>query len=237
MCEGYTHALSGLCTGLAAGILTHRSLPADAALSGLTAGMALIPDLDSVGACASRSLGYLSKAVAYVIRLISFGHRHGTHSIPGIAVFTGLAVLACHFRRDYAGMAGLALLLTIAVAGAVEALRLTKGHAGDLLGIGVSALVIWQGYGLSLIPLAVVVGTFTHLAADSCTDSGVMWFWPVWGYRIHFLPEPLAWSTGTEPETRFVVPVLFAALAVLAVQAADPGLVVSGWHHMLALAR
>lgn len=227
---GYSHAASGLAAGAAAGLILHKTLGQDVALSGLTAGMALIPDLDSVGACASRSLGLLSGAVAHVIRFISGGHRHGSHSIIGIAVFTGLAVLACAFRRDYAGMAGLALLLTIAVAGAVEALHLTRGHAGDVAGVAVSALVIWKGYGLSLIPVAVLVGTVTHLAGDSCTDSGVMWLWPFSQFRFHFLPEPLAFSTGSRPERFFVDPFLFAVLAGLAVQAADPALLASGWH-------
>jgi hypothetical protein len=40
---GYSHAASGLVTGLGAGILLHYSLEADGALAGLTAGMALLP--------------------------------------------------------------------------------------------------------------------------------------------------------------------------------------------------
>lgn len=234
---GWSHAASGACAGLAAGLLLHKSVPADAALSGLTAGMALLPDLDSVGACASRSLGFLSGAVAHVIRFVSFGHRHGTHCLIGIGVFTGLAALACMFRHSYAGMAGLALLLTIAVAGALEALHLARGHTGDLIGAGVSALVIWKGWGLSLIPLSVLVGTFTHCAGDSCTDSGVMWFWPVSQYRVHFLPEPLSFSTGTAPELHVVDPILIGSFALLAFWAIDPALVTTGWQHAVAFAR
>ncbi|HEX9355948.1 MAG TPA: hypothetical protein VF933_19265, partial [Streptosporangiaceae bacterium] len=34
---------------------------------------------------------------------ISGGHRHATHSFLGIAVFTALAWLSCHFRADWGG--------------------------------------------------------------------------------------------------------------------------------------
>jgi membrane-bound metal-dependent hydrolase YbcI (DUF457 family) len=228
---GKSHALSGLVMGAAAGeFLLHADLPHAAALAGLTAGMALICDLDSVGACASRSLGILSGAVAHVVRFVSFGHRHGTHCAIGVAVFTGLAILACDYRHDYAGMAGLALLLTIATAGALEALHLTRGHWGDLAGAGVAALVIWKGYGLSLIPTAVLTGTLTHLAGDSCTDSGVMWLWPLSSYRFHFLPEPLAWTTGSKPELRIVDPVLLVSLVLLASWAVMPGADIAAFH-------
>lgn len=231
---GWSHAASGLTAGLATGIFLHYSLPQDAALSGLTAGMALIPDLDSVGACASRSLGMISGALAHVIRFVSFGHRHGTHSIPGIAAFTGLAILACHYRHDYAGMAGLALLLTIAVAGALEALHLTRGHWGDLIGAGVAGLVIWKGYGLALIPLAVLVGTATHLTGDSLTHSGVMWCWPASGYRFHFLPGRAAFTTGTKPELRIVDPILLVSLVLLASWAVAPGTDIAAFHAVAA---
>ena len=229
MCTGRTHSASGAVLGLAAGIVLRKAVPADFALSGFTAGMALLPDLDSCGSCASRSLGFISGALSHVIRKVTGGHRHGSHSLAGIAVFTGLAVLACWFRRDYAGMAGLALLLVIAVAGAVEALHLARSHVADAAGVAVAAAVIWHGYGLPLIPLAVLLGCTVHGVFDSMTGSGVNWLWP-WQRRFHVLPRPLQFTTGTRPETLIVFPLLVLALAVLAVQAADPALLASGWH-------
>lgn len=233
MCTGRTHSASGAVIGLGGGVLLHMTLKHDAELACLTAGTALLLDLDSCGSTGARSLGFVSGAVSHVVRKVSGGHRHATHSLVGIAVFTGLAFLACHFRSDYAGMAGLALLITLSVSSALEAERLVKGHAGDLIGIAVAALVIWQGWGLALIPLAVLLGGLVHAALDSCTDSGVNWLWPV-QYRFHFLPEPLAWSTGTRPETLFVFPALIVGLAALVTfavtRAADPSLLSSGWH-------
>ena len=130
---GRSHALSGLAAGSAyAEFVQHARWPGVIALGGLTAGMALIPDLDSCGSTGARSLGFLSGAVSHVVRAVSGGHRHATHSLTGIAVFTGLAWLAAHYRHDYAGMAGLALLLTLAVSSALEALHVTGSHLSDL---------------------------------------------------------------------------------------------------------
>jgi membrane-bound metal-dependent hydrolase YbcI (DUF457 family) len=231
---GHSHSLSGACTGLAAGICLGLSLPPTAALAGFTAGMALLADLDSVGSCASRSLGFLSKAVAYVIRGISGGHRHATHSVVGIAAFTGLAYLACAFRSDDAGKAGLALLVTLAVSAGIEALHLPDGHMADVIGMGVAAAVVWHGFGLALIPLAVVLGCCTHVIGDACTDSGVRIFYPLSGWKLHLLPEPFAWTTGSRPETMIVTPLLLGALVVLGTEAADPALGLSAWHAVTA---
>jgi len=214
--EGHSHALSGACTGLAAGIVLHEGLTADVALAGFTAGMALLPDLDSIGACASRSLGFISESVAWVIRLISGGHRHASHSLVGIAVFTGLAWVACLFRHDLAGQIGLGLLLVIAVAGALEALHLARSHVADLAGVAVAGAVVWHGYGLALIPLAVLLGTCAHVAGDAATCSGVPLLWPVSEYRFRWWPSPLAFTTGTKPELWLVDPALMVLLGLLA---------------------
>ena len=226
--QGRTHALSGLVAGAAvAEFGLHADLAHTAALAGYTAGMALICDLDSCGGSSARCFGLISGAVSRVVRRISGGHRHFTHSVGGIAVFTGLAWLACRYRHDLGGKIGLALLLTIAVSSGLEALsrRMRSGHLGDLIAVGAAAGAIWQGYGLALIPLATLLGCLVHCIADSCTDSGVMWLYPVSKYRWHFLPEPLAWSTGSRPERWIVTPLLVAAVAALAAWAADPALV------------
>lgn len=210
--------------GLGAGMLLHMTLKHDAELACLTAGTALLLDLDSCGSTGARSLGFVSGAVSHLVRKVSGGHRHATHSLIGIAAFTGLAFLACHYRSDYAGMAGLALIICVSISSALEAEKLARSHAADAIGAGVAAAVIWLGWGLALIPLAVLLGGIAHAVMDSMTDSGVNWFWP-WRYRVHFLPEPLAWSTGSRPETLFVFPALVLALAGLAVAAADPAFI------------
>lgn len=221
---GHSHALSGACTGLAAGILLHKSAVPDLELSGFTAGFVLLNDLDSCGSSAGRCLGLISRSVAWLIRGISGGHRHGSHSLLGAGAFTGLALLACHFRADVAGKAGLALLITIAVSSGLEALHLTDGHTADVAAIGVAAAVVWLGFGLTLIPLAVGLGCLTHDAGDMLTDSGVPLLLPFSKYRFKLWPEPLAFTTGTRPELWIIDPLLTMALLWLAYQAVASGM-------------
>jgi membrane-bound metal-dependent hydrolase YbcI (DUF457 family) len=229
---GHSHALSGAVTGIATGILLHLPASQVAALAGFTAGMALLPDLDKCGSSPARCLGWLSEAIAWAAGRISGGHRHATHSVLGVAVFTGLAWACCQFRHDWAGKAGLALLMTLSAAAALEALHIARGHAADLIAIGIAAAEIWFGYGLRLIPLAVLIGCATHIAGDMLTDSGCMLGFPVSRQRFHLLPEPLAFTTGTRPELLIVDPILSGALLVLAALAVDPALVTAQWHSL-----
>ena len=229
---GHSHALSGAVTGIATGIFLHLPVPQIAALAGFTAGMALLPDLDKCGSSPARCLGFLSEAIAWAAGRISGGHRHATHSVLGVAVSTGLAWACCQFRHDWAGKAGLALLMALSAAAALEALHIARGHAADLIAIGVAAAEIWFGYGLRLIPLAVLIGCATHIAGDMLTDSGCMLGFPVSRQRFHLLPEPLAFTTGTRPELLIVDPILSGALLVLAALAVDPALVTAPWHSL-----
>jgi membrane-bound metal-dependent hydrolase YbcI (DUF457 family) len=214
--EGHSHALSGMVTGLAAGIVLHYGVPQSIALAGFTAGMAMLPDLDACGSSASRSLGFVSEAVAWMFGKASGGHRHALHAFVGIAAFTVLAWMSCHYRADIAGKAGLALLMTISVSAGLEALHVARGHSADLTGIAVAAVVVWSGYGLAFIPLAVLAGTATHIAGDMLTESGCMLLYPFSKHRFHLLPRRLTFVTGTWPEYWIVTPLLFAGLAVMA---------------------
>lgn len=240
--EGHSHSLSGAVTGTATGIALRMGVEQTAVLAVFTAGMALLPDLDSAGSCAARCFGWLSRPVAYVIRFISGGHRHATHTLGGIAAFTFLAVLAGWFRHDWAGMAGLAFLVALSVSAGLEALRLSRilplprilrhGHAEDLAGVLAAVAVVWPGWGLSLIPLAVALGCSTHIAGDMLTDSGCMLAYPLSQYRWHLLPRPLRITTGATPERLIVDPLLMAALAGLALWVADPAAELSVWAHL-----
>lgn len=240
---GHSHSLSGGAAGLAAGIFLHLPIPQTAAAAGFTAGMALLPDLDKCGSSPARSLGFVSEAVAWCFGKASGGHRHATHSLLGIAGFTGLAVLACRFRHDDFGRAGLALLITLTVSAALEALHVARhlpvprflghGHVEDLAGVAVAAAVIWHGYGLALIPLAVGLGCATHIAGDMLTDSGCMLGYPWSKYRFRLLPEPLAFTTGTRPELLIVDPALSGAIVILVLTLLDPGLTQTAWAHLI----
>lgn len=208
-------------TGAAAGeFILHLQPGGTAALAALTGGMATIPDLDTCHSSAARCLGFLSQGFAWLVGKVSGGHRHASHSILGVAVFTALAWTACHFRHDVAGRAGLALLLALAVAAGLRALHL-GGHAADAVALGAAGGIAWFGWDLALVPLACGLGCATHVLGDMITVQGCPLAWPL--TMEHFgVPSPVSFTTGTWREKWVVVPVLFLALGVLAIHAALP---------------
>ena len=157
----------------------------------------------------------MSRLAAVVIRRASGGHRHGTHSVAGVAAFTGLAVLASAFRADIAGMAGLALLVALALAAGLRALRVHPA-TGDVLALAGAAAVAVLGFGLALVPLACALGCAVHIAGDALTTEGVPLAWPLTLRRFWLLPRPMRFETGHLAERWAVAPLLIAAIAVLA---------------------
>jgi membrane-bound metal-dependent hydrolase YbcI (DUF457 family) len=230
MCMGRTHALAGAVIGASwSELVQHGSLMHTVAFAGFTGALALFPDVDQCGSSVSRSLGFFSEVIAWVIRKISGGHRHATHVICGILLTWLLALLACRFLPSWEAEAFLAVILTFSVSGFLECLHLLRSHAADAVAIAVSAAVIWRGYGLGMVPEAVLLGCSAHVVFDLMTDAGVMLAWPFSRYRFHLLPEPLAWTTGSRPETLFVAPALLLSLAALASWAVAPGFDTAIW--------
>jgi membrane-bound metal-dependent hydrolase YbcI (DUF457 family) len=212
---GYTHCLSGLAAGVAAGSLALH-LPAIplAAFTAVTAAYSLAPDLDSCGSTESRSFGFATEAFAWLVGRISGGHRHGTHSVLGVAVFAGVAWIACLLRHTMPGRIALGVILAVGFASAMDALR-TGGHAGNLLACGAAAAMAWTGYGLAVVPIAAGLGAATHLAGDALTRCGVPLCWPFTMREFHLTPRRLWFTTGHWPEHLVVTPLLVAALGFL----------------------
>jgi len=132
-------------------------------------------------------------------------------------VFTALTWLACHYRGEPYGRAGLAAVLALAIAAGLRALRL-GGHQADLLAIATAAAIAWTGWYLALIPLACGLGVVTHIAGDACTDVGVPLLWPL-SLRHYGLPRPVAFTTGHAVERFGVDPLIMLGLGVLAYHA------------------
>jgi len=236
VCLGKTHILVGAAVGASFSMFIQHAAapPHTAVLAAFTGALALFPDVDQCGSTVSRSLGFFSELIARFIRLISGGHRHATHAICGIALTAGLAWVACRFLPHWPAEAFLAILITFCVSGLLEDLRILRSHPADAAAILVSAAVIWRGYGLHMIPLAVLLGCSAHVLADLMTDSGVMLAYPFSKQHIHLLPEPFAFTTGTRAETMIVAPLMIGTLAVLASWAVAPGLDTAAWNHVLA---
>ncbi len=223
MCLGATHTWAGTAIGAAyGGFVMHAPPGGVITLAAFTGALALWPDIDHCGSSVSRSLGLFSRGVAWIVGKATGGHRHATHSCLGIAVTAGLAWIACRFLPSWPAEAFLAVIITFSVSGMLEALKILRSHAADLVAIGVSALVIWRGYGLALIPLAVLLGCSAHVAADMLTDSGCMLGFPFSKRRYHLLPEPAAFTTGTLPERVIAAPVFLLATGLLTFHAFVP---------------
>src|SRR4051812_7390341 len=185
---GRTHAASGgLAFAASAPLLpalaVHPSAVGLAVGAVAAAGAALLPDLDYPSSTVARALGPLSRALARVVAVVSGGHRQGTHSLVGVAVFTVLAVLA-----DQAGTPGRTVLavLLLVLASAGLHLRLSRLPVLHLAACGLGGALVVAGsaaVGGGVIPAAVAVGAAAHLAGDALTHEGVPLLWPFHHHR------------------------------------------------------
>ena len=208
------HALSGALAFTAAAPLLHVSGPALLAGAVFTAGAATAPDIDEPGSTISRTLGFFTEAVSWIVHRISGGHRKGTHSVLGAAAFTFAAWLAVTHAGSLAGKIILGVILGLILAAGVRALRI-GGHHGDVIGLaGAAAAVYWHA-GLSLVPLCIALGAAAHIAGDELTHGGCPLAWPVSRRRYHLLPRRLQITTGRFAEHWIVSTLLLGGLAYL----------------------
>ncbi|WP_281255208.1 metal-dependent hydrolase [Luteimicrobium subarcticum] len=149
------------------------------------AGAALLPDADHHDGTIANSLPPVSHWVCRGVEKISGGHRHGTHSVVGIALMTALAWLLGHWRlhTDRFGTIELgAGLMTILLASyALKALKLVPGRhfapwTGSLVMAAFVALFAPDEW--AWLPLAVGVGCVVHVFGDMLTTNGVPLLWP-----------------------------------------------------------
>ena len=232
---GRDHALSAAFAFAALGPSLHLTGSNLAAGLVLTAGAGVLPDIDHPDSTIARSFGFLTEAFAGVVARLSGGHRHGTHSLAGIAVFTAGALAAGSFQLSGARAAGHAafswhmvpagLYLALLYSAALRALQV-GGHHGDLLGIGGAVITCYTGWDLitvtmgpwhvPLLALATALGCAAHIAGDELTHGGCPLFWPVSEHEFHLVPRPLQITTAKIGENWIIFPLLTGAL-VLAV--------------------
>jgi LexA-binding, inner membrane-associated putative hydrolase len=141
---GRDHALSGALVFAALGPSLHVTGSHLAAGVVIAAGAGVLPDLDHPDSSIAQSFGFLTEAFAWVVNRISGGHRHGTHALIGITVFTAGAVAAGWYQQSGRlightafswHMVPAALYLALLYSAALRALHI-GGHHGDLPGIG-----------------------------------------------------------------------------------------------------
>lgn len=182
-----SHALSGAAVWLAAAPPTAAAfdLPLEpaglAAGAAITAGAALIPDLDHPQSTIARALGPISQLLAMLVAAIAGGHRQATHSLA-FAALAGLAVAAGQATPvgDVVGAIVVALCAGLAVRAfaprAAEVARETLLVTGALiiawLSLSAVSSLVW-------LPAAVAGGVLLHALGDLLTPQGVPLLWPL----------------------------------------------------------
>lgn len=189
---GRTHAASGaVATMLAMPTLSRFGLDVTSlsviAASVAGAGAAMLPDLDHPHATVAQSVGPFTRGIARVISALSGGHRHGTHSLLGVAAFTAATYGIALAGHVYAGLwlAFLFAIATTAFGVPVNSNRMVHTViclAGGALIAGTTAFL---HYPLGALPWAVAIGAAAHLAGDALTKQGVPLMWPApWRFKV-----------------------------------------------------
>jgi membrane-bound metal-dependent hydrolase YbcI (DUF457 family) len=232
---GRDHALSGAVVFAAFAPTLHVTDAYLAAGVAVAAGAGVLPDIDHHDSTIAQTFGFLTEWFAWTVNKLSGGHRHGTHSLLGLAAFTAAAYGAGQLQESgprlwSAGhltfswhMLPAALILTLLYSAALRALHI-GGHFGDLIGIGAAAATCYTSADLTLVqaghwhlPLlgaGTALGCAAHIAGDELTHGGCPLFWPASMHEFHLLPRPLQFTTAKFAETWIVFPLLVAGLAV-----------------------
>jgi membrane-bound metal-dependent hydrolase YbcI (DUF457 family) len=243
---GVTHALSGAAVGFAVagfgpGALGTQSTAGSVlTFAGVTAGAALLPDLDHPSSIATRRFSVASWLASRLVRPLSAlaynltrsdrdrgtgKHRGLTHTILG-AVLLGAAVNLASVRVGTPVLIGtLFVCLALAIKGLdaivpgppslIIAAALTVAVERYLPG-GTAGTAGWLG-------VAVTLGMLMHMVGDALTESGAPLLWPVRIRKRRWYPvgslRPLRFRTGGPVEAWVIAPALTVAVFVLATMA------------------
>lgn len=199
MVQGPTHAMSGAAAGLALATTLPTAwggatgVPEILCYAGITAGAALLPDLDAPGSTVSRSFGFvtgvLSRTVAAVSVLVvnATGTRRdtrvtGAHRTATHTVWFALLAGACAWAAGgVAGERGVTVMLVFFAGLALRGLfpEWSSARGGPVVvfvavAAGVAAYLTVPALQTPLLPAsAVTAGVLTHLAGDALTKTGV----------------------------------------------------------------
>lgn len=188
------HAAIGASAPVGLVLTQHASIIQGAAMAAVSAGYALLPDLDHPEACASKALGRPVHKLVHslcktVVRSSATGrdrsylrwkqiknrdpyHRTLTHTLL-VSVALGVAAYALAFVSAVATGA-------VAAFGVFMLWPLYRKTIG-LVVLGAAATAICSALYLDpwLIGLAVMGGYASHIVADGCTAAGVPALWPL----------------------------------------------------------
>ncbi len=242
MVMGPTHAMSGAAAGAAVAVATAYAtgVPVDTGstvvLAGVTAGAAVLPDLDHPSGTAARTLGPVSRLLAVFVNRASSmlaeatgargrrvgGHRTVTHTLLFAVVLAAVTWCAVDLGDRGVTVGVFAALVLLALHSLVRPVVRRWGSPGAVvLAVGLTLLVLRDSPAMlspSVMATAVGVGCVVHCAGDAVSRSGVPFFAPFiavggdrWG-AVHLLPGPLRIRAAGFGDT--VVMALFTALLV-----------------------
>lgn len=110
-------------------------------------------------------------------------------------LFTSFSGGHRHFTHAILGIIAIGVLLNFAI----EKLLVTETHA--------AAQILWNAF---------MIGYISHPIADTLTDRGVPWFWPLpWNVKIPPGPEEVRVTTGSFVENILVRGAIIVAFAFL----------------------
>lgn len=239
---GKTHAATGMLAGLLLGNLT-AGLDTVAELlpfALVTAGYALVPDLDHPSSTATRKFGLVTGLVSLALRSLSRlafeltktdkdgtsggVHRHLTHTAVFAVVLGALAAGTTALGHAWVVAAWLALGLVLAVdrlgrIGKAVVAGLVLGWILDLATSGYPHVITAANASLDQsagwLGLAVGIGCFVHCLGDAMTCSGCPILWPlkINGERWYDLrlPRFLRLTTDSWVETGIIYPATLVA--------------------------
>lgn len=152
----------------------------------VTAGAALLPDVDHHNATIAHSGGAVTKAVAATAQTMSGGHRHGLHSLLAVAGFYVGTMLLGRWETEVPVLGaiplGSALLFLALVAFALKSLKLSRGSMIKLwatAAAGTVAMLWFAPEHLEWLPTSVLIGVILHLIGDFLTVGGLPLLWPL----------------------------------------------------------
>lgn len=217
---GKSHAKQGICAvGVAAcasGLIEYAPLKEPlivVILAALLVSGTQTPDMDSKGANATKAYGPITGLVSWVIRGISRtvyaatrtskspkkkgSHRALTHTLVGNILAGGLVATVASFGPIPAAV----IIGGLAGIGAYALFRKYYLLIGAVVGFATYSLPGVDFEYLWLWALAFTIGNAVHCFGDSCTLSGIPYFWPLTGWKDkHFLPEQMRVTTGKAGE-------------------------------------
>lgn len=217
---GYNHVTTGAIVGLLT--LPDGGVAYQVGWVAAVAGAALLPDLDSPSASASRMWGPVTEGLSRVISPVTGGHRWGTHDLVLAPVCFGALVLvaAMHPLSQW-------LVLSMIIGLALKGLSLTGvGRVPVGVNMLVSGVGAWwlqstgaSGLGWELA-IAIALGVAVHILGDALTPEGipipVLW---LAGFRSR--PALPLFKTGKLLERTLVAPALSLVALYLLSQAVD----------------